>query len=111
LFFDHDNKVANTVACAGLKKLQHGTLTSKAFLHILEEAYDDTTYARTRFYYMSELKIHKSRWKAIKPMVIASPFVFGSLYFLDHSEVPRWLSWMSILFFRVGISDCDISAA
>jgi hypothetical protein len=48
---------------------------------------------------MSELKIYKSRWKAIKSMVIASPFVFGGLYFLDHSDVPRWLSLMSILFF------------
>jgi hypothetical protein len=54
---------------------------------------------------MVELKFYKSPWKAIKLMLLCSPFVVLSLYdIIGHSiNMPPALSWVGLCFFGLGI--------
>jgi hypothetical protein len=51
---------------------------------------------------MTEFKIYKSPWKAIKLIILCSIFVLGGLYMLKQSNTPWLVSWLSILFFGMG---------
>src|SRR5439155_24563091 len=50
---------------------------------------------------MTEYKIYKSPWKAIRMMLLCSIFVVPSILFLDSSN-SQWINWMSIIFFGLG---------
>jgi hypothetical protein len=51
---------------------------------------------------MTEIKIYKSPWKAIKLILLCSIFVLGGLYMLNQHDTPRLVAWLSILFFGIG---------
>ncbi|MGN6640808.1 MAG: STM3941 family protein [Mucilaginibacter sp.] len=54
---------------------------------------------------MYEIKIYKSRWKAVKLILLSLPFVVVSLYdILTHSiNMSPSLSWFALCFFGLGI--------
>jgi len=54
---------------------------------------------------MLELKFYKSRWKAIKLLLLSLPFVLFSLYdIIGHKQIaPIALSWFCLCFFGIGI--------
>jgi hypothetical protein len=54
---------------------------------------------------MTEIKIYKSPWKAIKLILLTSPFVAIALYdIITHSiKMPPALSWFCLCFFGLGI--------
>ncbi len=53
---------------------------------------------------MTEIKVYKSIWKAIRLMLLCSLFVVPAVYSLISPEgfEPAWISWMCILFFGLG---------
>jgi hypothetical protein len=50
---------------------------------------------------MIEYKLYKSPWKALKLMLLCSPFVLGGL-FLPVSHGMGWFKWLSVSFFGLG---------
>lgn len=54
---------------------------------------------------MIEIKLYRSKWKAIRLLLLTSPFVILSLYdIVSHSEItPIYLSWFCLCFFGLGI--------
>jgi hypothetical protein len=54
---------------------------------------------------MYEIKIYKSKWQAVKIILLGSPFVAIALYdILTHSiDMPRALDWSSLCFFGLCI--------
>jgi hypothetical protein len=55
---------------------------------------------------MYEIKVYKSKWKAIKLILLTLPFVIIALYdILTHSmKLPRVLDWFFLCFFGLGIA-------
>lgn len=51
---------------------------------------------------MKEIKIYKSRWKAIKMMLLCSIFVVPSAYVLLRYDSSPWQLWLSVCFFGLG---------
>jgi hypothetical protein len=49
-----------------------------------------------------ELKLYKSPWRAIKLILLCSVFVFVGIFLLRYSDAPKWVGWMSIIFFGLG---------
>jgi len=52
-----------------------------------------------------EVKLYKSKWKAIKLLLLACPFIAASVYDLWYNTtmMPDWLSWLSLCFFGLAI--------
>lgn len=51
---------------------------------------------------MIEYKIYKYPWKAIKLILLCTIFVLGGIFFLNQSDVPKFIAWFCILFFGLG---------
>ncbi|RAV99239.1 STM3941 family protein [Pseudochryseolinea flava] len=49
-----------------------------------------------------EIKLYKSRWKAIKLILLCSIFVVMGIFLLVYNKSPSWVAWMSIGFFGLG---------
>lgn len=54
---------------------------------------------------MIEIKLYKSKWKAIKLMLLCIPFIFWGIWDLTYhlSNSPQFLNWFFICFFGLGI--------
>lgn len=54
---------------------------------------------------MFEIKLYKSRWKAVKLLLLTLPFVILSLYdIISHSLImPSYIAWLCLCFFVLGI--------
>ena len=55
---------------------------------------------------MNEIKLYKSRWKAIRLLLLASPFIALAIWDLKYntSIMPDWVSWSCLGFFGLGIA-------
>ena len=51
---------------------------------------------------MTEYKIYKSPWKAIKLALLSSVFVIGGIYMLYQPSTSRTMAWSTIIFFGLG---------
>ena len=51
---------------------------------------------------MTEIKLYKSPWRAIKLIVLCSVFVAGGYFMLQDSDAPKWAAWINIFFFGLG---------
>ena len=52
---------------------------------------------------MNELKLYKSKWKAIKVIFMSLVFIVCSLWLLTiKTDSPKWIYWASIIFFGLG---------
>ncbi|HXD91666.1 MAG TPA: STM3941 family protein [Bacteroidia bacterium] len=51
---------------------------------------------------MTEIKLYKSRWRAIKLMLLCSVFVALGLWGILYSDMPAWMAWLNIGFFGLG---------
>ncbi|GAB2956556.1 hypothetical protein GCM10027048_23310 [Hymenobacter coalescens] len=51
---------------------------------------------------MEEITLYKSRWQAIRIMLLCSVFVLGGIWLLLQTDAPRWVGWASVLFFGLG---------
>ena len=49
-----------------------------------------------------EYKIYKSPWKAVKLILLSSIFVFAGFFLLKDPGSPKWIGWLSVLFFGLG---------
>ena len=55
---------------------------------------------------MTEIKLYKSPWKAIKLIALAVPLVVGSIWMIvrtDSSSMDRVMGWIGAIFFGSGI--------
>ncbi|TSD67162.1 hypothetical protein FFF34_007135 [Inquilinus sp. KBS0705] len=54
---------------------------------------------------MAELKLYKSRWKAIKLLFLASPFIAFGLYEIlyEHGGTNPIMAWLAVCFFGLAI--------
>lgn len=52
---------------------------------------------------MTEFKVYKTPWKAIKLLLGCALFVLLGLFILRQPDAPVWVGWASILFFGMGI--------
>ncbi|HWD89436.1 MAG TPA: STM3941 family protein [Mucilaginibacter sp.] len=52
---------------------------------------------------MPEVKLYKSRWKAISLILLCLPFVIASLYFLSKNDSDKTMNWFGLCFFGLGI--------
>jgi hypothetical protein len=49
-----------------------------------------------------EIKLYKSPWRAIKLILLCSPFVLGGMFMLSQEDAPKWIAWMCVGFFGLG---------
>jgi len=52
---------------------------------------------------MIEIKLYKSRWQAMKLILLCLPFVLIALYFITHNDQDKVMSWLCLCFFGLGI--------
>ncbi len=52
---------------------------------------------------MTEYKFYKSRSKAFKLLFLSSLFVFAGIYLLNQPATSKFMTWLCILFFGMGI--------
>jgi hypothetical protein len=52
---------------------------------------------------MTEIKFYKSKWKAIRLILLSLPLVAASIFLLHKSDANNTLSWFCICFFGLGI--------
>ncbi len=52
---------------------------------------------------MKEIKLYKSRWRAIKLLLLSSIFVIGGIWLITSTDDSKWVGWMSIIFFGLGL--------
>ena len=52
---------------------------------------------------MIEVKIYKSRWKAITLIFLVLPFVAGGIFMLTIADANKMMAWLCIGFFGLGI--------
>jgi hypothetical protein len=48
---------------------------------------------------MTEIRLYKSPWKAIRLILISTPFVALGIYVLVRSDSSAWVGWLNICFF------------
>jgi len=53
---------------------------------------------------MTEYKLYKSRRKAFKLLLLSSLFVFAGIYLVNQPNTSKFMAWLCILFFGLGIS-------
>ena len=51
---------------------------------------------------MTEIKLYKSPWRAIKLILLCSVFVVGGYFMLNDTDAPKWAAWLNICFFGLG---------
>jgi hypothetical protein len=51
---------------------------------------------------MKEIKLYKSRWRAIKLILLCSIFVIGGIFMVRSTDAPEWAGWFNIFFFGLG---------
>ncbi|MDA0177360.1 hypothetical protein OOZ35_07655 [Mesoflavibacter profundi] len=51
---------------------------------------------------MTEIKLYKSPWRAIKLILLCSIFVIGGIWLLTSTDSPKLVGWLSIGFFGLG---------
>ena len=51
---------------------------------------------------MTEIKLYKSPWRAIKLILLCSIFVAFGLWGIMKSNMPSWIAWFNIGFFGLG---------
>ena len=51
---------------------------------------------------MKEIKLYKSRWRAMKLILLSSVFVLTGIWLLGIPNAPQWIAWTSIVFFGLG---------
>lgn len=49
-----------------------------------------------------EIKLYKSRQRALKLLLGCSVFVIGGIWLLSKPDTPQWIAWSTILFFGLG---------
>jgi hypothetical protein len=52
---------------------------------------------------MSEIKLYKSPWKAVRLILLSLPFIIASLYFIFYKDADKALDWVCLCFFGLGI--------
>jgi hypothetical protein len=52
---------------------------------------------------MTEIKLYKSPWKAIRLLLLTLPFVIVGFYILSKQDSDRTMAWACICFFGLGI--------
>jgi len=51
---------------------------------------------------VTEIKLYKSPWRAIKLILLCSIFVVGGYFILMDTDSPKWIGWFNICFFGLG---------
>lgn len=51
---------------------------------------------------MTEVKLYKSPWRAIKLLFLCSIFVAIGYFMLNDTDAPKWAAWLNICFFGLG---------
>lgn len=49
-----------------------------------------------------DIKLYKSPWRAIKLILLCSPFVVGGAFMLTQTDTPEWIAYLNIGFFGLG---------
>ncbi|MDB5268385.1 MAG: hypothetical protein JWP58_1425 [Hymenobacter sp.] len=52
---------------------------------------------------MTEFRLYKSRWKALKLLLGCAVFVGLGCFMLSRADAPQWVAWASVGFFGLGI--------
>lgn len=52
--------------------------------------------------HMTDIKLYKSPWRAIKLMLLCSIFVVGGYIIVTGTDTPKWIGWFNICFFGLG---------
>ncbi len=52
---------------------------------------------------MKEIRLYKSPWRALKLLLISSVFVIIGFYILTQTESSRFMAWLTICFFGLGL--------
>ena len=55
-----------------------------------------------KVYRLNEYKLYKSKWKAIRLLLLSSIFVIPSFWFIVNSPDPELIEWLVFLFFGLG---------
>ncbi|NVO12157.1 MAG: hypothetical protein HXX16_19520 [Bacteroidales bacterium] len=52
---------------------------------------------------MTEIRLYKSPWRALKLLLISSVFVIIGIYLINQTDSSRFMAWLTICFFGLGL--------